>query len=167
MIVFQSPLTDVAEVPVMNQKSTIGIPSPGGEGLGEGELNCSSGRQPAPIKVGQVHSRAMLPAILSILSHLYVSAPLWQKIRVHSRNSRKASQIIKPVPDPRGGVGLRRAYYVQVLRLHVSAALRYLLPQINPSMTKYRPHTGQKRRTIISPGPRNLDVPIFNLLYPI
>src|SRR5580693_1701790 len=27
-------------------------PSPGGEGRGEGELNCSSGRKPALIKVG-------------------------------------------------------------------------------------------------------------------
>jgi hypothetical protein len=39
MIVLQSQLTDVAELPFFNQRSTMGIPSPGGEGWGEGELN--------------------------------------------------------------------------------------------------------------------------------
>src|SRR5580692_10996380 len=43
-------------------------PSPGGEGRGEGELNCSSGRKPALIKVGRVYSRAVPLAILFILS---------------------------------------------------------------------------------------------------
>jgi hypothetical protein len=34
-------------------------PSPGGEGRDEGELSCSSGRQPALIKVGRAYSRAV------------------------------------------------------------------------------------------------------------
>jgi hypothetical protein len=38
MIVFQSLLTGVAESLSSNQRATAGIPSPGGEGQGEGEL---------------------------------------------------------------------------------------------------------------------------------
>jgi hypothetical protein len=39
MIDLQSPLTGVAEPPSVNQRSTIGMSSPGGEETGEGELN--------------------------------------------------------------------------------------------------------------------------------
>jgi hypothetical protein len=50
MIGLQSQLTGVAESPSANQRSTAGIPSPGGEGQGEGELN-PRGRQSALIRV--------------------------------------------------------------------------------------------------------------------
>ena len=51
MIVFQSLLTEAAKLPAIDQKSAAGMSSPGGEETGEGELNCSSGRQPALIKM--------------------------------------------------------------------------------------------------------------------
>jgi hypothetical protein len=46
MIVLQSPLTEVAERTAISLLSVVGMSSPGGEETGEGELNCSSGRQP-------------------------------------------------------------------------------------------------------------------------
>jgi hypothetical protein len=56
MIDFQSPAT-VKKPNHLAHRS----PSPGGEGRGEGELNYSSGRQPALIKVGRAYPRAVLP----------------------------------------------------------------------------------------------------------
>ena len=52
MIVLQSLWTGVAELSAINQKSAIGMSSPGGEGRGEGELN-HRGRQSALTEVGQ------------------------------------------------------------------------------------------------------------------
>jgi hypothetical protein len=49
MIVQRSQRAGLAEKPSKDWKSHTGPPSPGGEGRGEGELNCSSGRKPAPI----------------------------------------------------------------------------------------------------------------------
>jgi hypothetical protein len=50
MIVFQSQLAGIAEPPALNQRSTTGISSPGGEDLGKGEL-IYRGRQSALISV--------------------------------------------------------------------------------------------------------------------
>jgi hypothetical protein len=56
-------------------------PSPRGEGRGEGELNYSSGRQPALIKVGEhgtrPYSRAVFSAIQAILSNLCLPRSTW------------------------------------------------------------------------------------------
>jgi hypothetical protein len=90
MIVFQSPLTGVAEPPAINQTFAVGMSSPGGEETGEGELN----------------SEFWIPL-------LYASVPLLAtfhvlpKIRVNSRNSRKSLKpvltnynLFKPTIDP-------------------------------------------------------------------
>ena len=50
MIVLQSPWTGAAKPSAINQKSAIGMSSPGGEETGEGELN-HRGRQSALIRV--------------------------------------------------------------------------------------------------------------------
>jgi hypothetical protein len=71
MIIFRSSLAGVAELPPLNQRSTAGKSSPGGEDLGEGELN-HRGRQSALIVQGL---RLCLPR-----------STWWQKsvfIRVH------------------------------------------------------------------------------------
>jgi len=53
MIDFQSSLIGVAGLRSFNPKSAAWIPSPSGRGIeGEGGLNCSSGREPAPIRMG-------------------------------------------------------------------------------------------------------------------
>ena len=47
MIVLQSLVTALAERPIGKRKRGVAVPSPGGEGQGEGGLTCSSGREPA------------------------------------------------------------------------------------------------------------------------
>ena len=47
MLILKSPLTGVPELPIECRKPVVAVPSPGGEGQGEGEPRCSSGREPA------------------------------------------------------------------------------------------------------------------------
>ena len=51
MIDLPSLKTGLAERPFEDLKSSISTPSPGGEGKGEGGLNCSSGRQSALMNI--------------------------------------------------------------------------------------------------------------------
>ena len=125
MIDFQSPLTGVAGLPSLNQRSTAGMSSPGGEETGEGELNCRSGRQPALIEVGvcpsgtfensQQHARVIYGWVhgrqqirvprgrqksFSLLPSLaLVHAALSSRIRVNSRNSRKKFRATSTYSD--------------------------------------------------------------------
>jgi hypothetical protein len=82
MIDFQSPLTGVAGLPSLNQRSTAGMSSPGGEEAGEGELN--------------LHGRQSV-LNLSFLSKLCASMPLlatFTTFHVVSRGGKNSRQFL-------------------------------------------------------------------------
>jgi hypothetical protein len=78
MSVLQSPCSGEAEPPPIDQRSVVGMSSPGGEETGEGELYCS-GRKPALIDVSRCHKARCLRAVLpySFYLNLCVSVPRW------------------------------------------------------------------------------------------
>jgi hypothetical protein len=76
MFVLQTKMTSKAERSSANQKPVAGMSSPGGEETGKGELNCSSGREPALTVI----LTSGLWILNSSVSRLLKAAKAWSRL---------------------------------------------------------------------------------------
>jgi hypothetical protein len=118
MIVFQSLLTGVAERAAINRLSAVGMSSPGGEDIGEGELSRRSGHLSARWRFILPKSLCPLCLYLSRFTwwqkSVFISVHLWLFCNPPFKASQGHSRLLKPIQSYSRVFGKKNSLYYSV-----------------------------------------------------